>query len=85
MHGKDYFKETKNYLDLLGYLTYLAFAIFYLSNLNEYDMMFVPSLICGLLRGVMTLFNLFEGTRYLIQMTITNLIDLVPFLILLFG
>ena len=94
MHGLvDYFTVPKNYLDFIGLLCYILFAAGELSQWDEdkdhvknnWDLLFIPSLFMTLLRGTMTFFNLFDQTRYLIQMTVTNLTDLTPFIIILFG
>ena len=73
-------------MDLIGYLSYFAFAIAHFA-LQEFlsQKIFVLSLGCALFRGTMTFFNLFESTRYLVQMSIGMMKDLIPFLCLLFG
>ena len=80
-----YFTEMKNYLDLSGLLLYITFAILYLYDDEIRNYLFIPSLFMTCSRGAVTFFNLFEPTRYLAQMTIATLSDLIPFLVILFG
>jgi len=63
---KTYFSIYKNYLDVFGPIFYIVFAIAYFLEKKKAYWVFVPSLTCGLLRGSLTFFNLFNKTRYLI-------------------
>ena len=83
--AKRYFTILKNYIDLCGQIFYVSFYIAYCLEIKELHYVFVASLGCGLIRGSVTLFNLFTSTRYLTKMVITIMSELGPFLILLIA
>jgi len=46
---------------------------------------FIPAVILGTFRGILTLFEMFTPTRTLVRMMLYVLYDLIPFLVILMG
>ena len=67
---KKYVFQAKNFIDFVGLNVYFLFFIMYFAKDGNASAMFVIPLFLGLIRGIMTLFNLSKRTRYLISMAI---------------
>jgi len=84
---KTYLKNTENILDYTGITIYFIYSVCFACT--DYDYMTTQLIILTnlrmiatfliLVRGILSFFLLIESTRFIVQMVMQTLVDMVPF------
>lgn len=75
LKGPSYFNDVKNNMDWLGVVFYISYCLFYLLEGNgpAIYVLKVAAITLTLQRGILTFFNMFDGTRYLVRMMMATI------------
>ena len=84
----DHFKDPSNILDFAGISLYLVFAANHFIDFNSdgtLEYFLTISMMAGVMRGIIALFNLHSSTRFIMEMMILILKETIAFLIVYLG
>jgi len=84
----DHFKDPSNILDFAGISLYLVFAANHFIDFNSdgtLEYFLTVSMMAGVMRGIIALFNLHSSTRFIMEMMILILKETIAFLIVYLG
>ena len=84
----EHFKDPSNILDFTGISLYLVFAANHFIEFNSdgtLEYFLTVSMMAGVMRGIIALFNLHSSTRFIMEMMILIFKETIAFLIVYLG